>query len=1695
MRRNLKAVFTPVVGVVLSSSLALAIQDPKPGVPDASGKAGIDFLRDVKPILSQHCFQCHGPDEAARKGKLRLDLKDDAFAAKKEKHVIAPGNLDDSLVYERITTDNDRKKMPPEGKAEPLTAKQIETIKTWIEQGAVWKEHWSFVAPQKQELPVVQHKEWVRDPMDAFVLKKMEVGGLAPEAEAPKEMWLRRASFDLTGLPPTPAEIDAFLKDSSANAYEKQVDRLLASTRFGERQAQEWLDLSRYADTGGYQNDQPRKVWKWREWVIQAYNANMPFDQFTIEQLAGDLLPNATLAQKVATGFNRNHPTNSEAGEEEDEYRSAYVIDRVNTTATTFLGLTMACAQCHDHKYDPVSQKDYYSFYSFFNNIKERDSDFRNPRPTISVPTPAQEPKLLDIKNRVKAFQARLDQDDPLTDAAQADWEKKMRAALGENVTWVTAEPIGMLSRNGSILKRLEDGTILSTGMAPVRDTYDVVIQPGKKKIAALRIEVLPHESMPEKGNGRSTDGRFVMSALEIRNTTLSESQEPPLLYIVKAEADINQKMKEDPASFDMAPGAIESAIVASPVGSNEEGGGGGRGFGGGWSIVDNARFEAHEAVVLPLNTLELNEASILRISMHQAGGGKFKSLIGRFRISYTEDESIRRHLLPAHGKLWSAVGPFAAEDVTKAWETVFAPEKDIENGLDTKKSYEKVVLTPAEGAKGGPGAAGAPEGKPGEAKDAAPGKPEVKKGESTKPEVTKPEGAKAGAGKIASADEPADDSLKTEKVAEAVAQDVPTKEESASEAPVVVATKVTNESTAETPAGKGGAPPGKPTPEQIEAMKAKFGKGGKGGFGGKQGGVGKFTKPQDAPDAAGAEAPAVASQGVDGDGAKAGDEKVEKAARKEGKPADAPVAVKGEKKEEKKDEKKEDKKDEKPQAPKKKAEKVTFVEQPKWRDGNPGRIEGASGTAAYYLTRKVMSTGPRTAMMQVDGPSAFKVWINGTVAYTSPPSPQSAAPAMGPMGGGAAAMFAAAANAAAPAAAATAPKADGKPGAPGKPGDKDKKEKKDKKKEEEEMAPPEFDIDDFDFTGRRGGSREEKKFRVGLKEGENEIVIKAIYQSPPAGAGGRGMGGPAAEMANVMVFDFVGGGMGRRGGGGASFTFDMTPEGEDVLNYEVAMALRHSGKDPLPTEKLNIPDAAAVGAAPAADSATPPKSGDGAQPAAPKATPEVAPVPSNGGAGAAGSSAGAENATVANVNITVGERRGAPVAENTKSDDGKKMPVEPVEKDEKKASLVGEKSAPLVRDETAPKLTPVQYRRKVLRDYYRSKIDPVGRVVYEEMQKLKDEEKKIKKELPETLVMEEREKPREAFIFKRGLYKSKGPVVSTNTPEVLPAMAADLPKNRLGLAKWIVSRENPLTARVFVNRIWQQYFGAGFVATPEDFGIRCDVPSNADLLDSLAVEFMESGWDIKKLHKRIVLSATYRQSSVVSAEKLEKDPENRLLARGPRLRLSAEMIRDNALAISGLLFEKVGGESVKPYQPKNAWKTVEGNSGSSYVRDKDEKQYRRGLYVYWKRGSPYPSMLNFDAVKRDACTVTRAYTTTPLQALTLLNDPVYVECAKMLGQRMLKDKEVGREKNDQNRLIYGFRLCTSRKPTGGELDILTKLLNDAREHFKSDADAAAELNSTGDSKVDESIDAAESAAWALVGNALFNMDSTIRRG
>ena len=365
-----------------------------------SGDGGtVQFNRDVRPILAENCFACHGPDSGARKGKLRLDRADNAILAHDSGTPVVPGHPEQSEVIARITSDDPDDLMPPPKTGKKLTAAQKQTLNRWIAQGAVWQKHWSLLPPVRPEMPAVQDAAWCRNDIDRLVLAKLEASGVHPSPAADPATLIRRLSLDLTGTPPTPAEVDAFVADPSELAYEKLVDRLLNSPHFGERLALQWLDAARYADTNGYNNDGDRTMWRWRDWVIDAFNSNLPYDQFITDQLAGDLLPNATLDQKIATGFNRNHHITTEGGAVEEEYRVEYVNDRVQTTPTTFLGLTMRCARCHDHKYDPITQKDYYSFFAFFNNVPEQGVPAYKPNegviaPSIPAPTKSQQAEL-----------------------------------------------------------------------------------------------------------------------------------------------------------------------------------------------------------------------------------------------------------------------------------------------------------------------------------------------------------------------------------------------------------------------------------------------------------------------------------------------------------------------------------------------------------------------------------------------------------------------------------------------------------------------------------------------------------------------------------------------------------------------------------------------------------------------------------------------------------------------------------------------------------------------------------------------------------------------------------------------------------------------------------------------------------------------------------------------------------------------------------------------------------------------------------------------------------------------------------------------------------------------------------------------------------------------------------------------------
>jgi hypothetical protein len=392
------------------------------GLCSAADK-GVDFNRDIRPILSDNCFTCHGPDDRRRMANLRLDTEDGLFANRGSYRIVAPGDAANSRLLARIGAADGRRMPPPQAGAK-LTDAQIETVRKWIEQGARWERHWAFVPPQAAAAPAVRDGQWARNPIDRFVLARLEREGLKPSPEADRATLLRRLSFDLTGLPPTAADLDAFLADKSPGAYERQVDRLLATPQYGERMAMQWLDLARYADTHGYHIDSGRDMWKWRDWVIDAFNRNMPFNRFGIEQLAGDLLPNATVDQKLASGFNRNHMINYEGGAIPEEYQVEYVADRVDTTANVFMGLTLGCARCHDHKYDPLSQKDYYRFFAFFNTIPEKGLDGRNGNaaPVLELPTAAQASEMAWLLQAIAEHEAALPEKE--TEPLVAAWQK-----------------------------------------------------------------------------------------------------------------------------------------------------------------------------------------------------------------------------------------------------------------------------------------------------------------------------------------------------------------------------------------------------------------------------------------------------------------------------------------------------------------------------------------------------------------------------------------------------------------------------------------------------------------------------------------------------------------------------------------------------------------------------------------------------------------------------------------------------------------------------------------------------------------------------------------------------------------------------------------------------------------------------------------------------------------------------------------------------------------------------------------------------------------------------------------------------------------------------------------------------------------------------------------------------------------------
>ena len=1020
------------------------------------------FNRDIRPVLSDKCFTCHGPDVGNRQAGLRLDTEVGARAELKSKRqAIVPGDRGASELFRRITSTNPAQRMPPAYAGHPaLQPREIELIGRWIEQGAQWQKHWSLIAPVRPELPAVRDPKWPRSPIDYFVLARLEREGLRPSAEADRNTLVRRVTLDITGLPPTPSDVDAFVNDSSPDAYEKLVGRLLASPQYAERMAIRWMEAARYADTHGYQADGQREMWRWRDWVIQAFDRNTPFDQFTIEQIAGDLLPNATLEQKIATGFNRNHRTNGEGGIVEEEFRVEYVADRAETTSTVWLGLTMGCARCHDHKYDPIRQKDFYELFAYFNNVPDRGLvyNFGNEEPFVKAPTEEHRRRLAELDARQSDAEQKYTDLQPDLRKAQLAWEKKLRK--GKPLNWSISD--------GLVLHSLLDGS-----KEEKTDGCD------DKDTTGCQLEVVPGRI----GKARGFDGKHFLNA----------------------------------------------------------------GMGANFNYLDPFTLAAW------INPAAPNGAIVTRTEDYLEGEG--------YGL-YLMDGKLRLH-------------------ITRRWTDI---SLRVETAASVKMNEWQHVL-------------------------------------------------------------------------------------------------------------------------------------------------------------------------------------------------------------------------------------VTY-------DGH----RYATGVKMYFNGQ----------------PQPLKVLFD------------------------------------------------------------------------------------------------ELSYPLGPKE--------------PVRIGG-------------------GGGVERRFRGAI----------DDVRIYRVAVSSEEAATIPL-LETVN----------------------------------EIASI--------------------------------AP---------------------ERRSKGQADKLAFCFLDRFAPK--EIRAARQV-------------------MLQARAERESYFASIPTVMVMSERPQPRDTFVLKRGAYDNPGDKVTAAVPSFLPPMDSSWPNNRLGLARWLVSPSNPLTARVTVNRFWQMYFGAGLVKTTEDFGSQGEWPMNSELLDWLATEFMRTGWDIKGMQKAIVMSATYRQSSKITPDLLQRDPENRLLARGPRLRLPPEMVRDQALALSGLLVEKVGGPSVKPYQPEGLWQELAGGSG--YKPDTGEGLYRRSLYTYWKRTVPPPSVIVFDSPTRETCTVRETRTNTPLQALTLMNEVAYVESARKLAERMMTDGGRG----VPERLTYGFRLATARSPKPAEMDLLRAAFDKFALRYRSDKSSAVQLLGQGASARSRELNPRELAAYASIASLLLNLDEVITK-
>jgi Protein of unknown function (DUF1553)/Protein of unknown function (DUF1549)/Concanavalin A-like lectin/glucanases superfamily/Planctomycete cytochrome C len=1060
-RIRLMALILFLTAAAASRFLPHAIAQSPAGKP-------VDFNRDVRPILSDNCFACHGPDDKQRMARLRFDTREGAMA---RPGVIVAGDAASSKLIQRVTAQDSNLRMPPVDSGHALSQQQVATLTRWIDEGARWSAHWAYQPPARPPLPSVTNTTWPRNAIDRFILARLEREGLRPALEADKATLLRRLSFDLTGLPPTPPQVDAFIADRSPDAYEKNVDRLLASPHYGERMALMWLDLARYADTHGYHIDSHRDMWPWRDWVIRAFNDNKRFDQFTIEQLAGDLLANATTEQKIASGFNRNHMINFEGGAIPEEYQTEYVIDRLEATATTWMAMTMGCARCHSHKYDPLTQTEFYQFFAFFNTVSEAGLDGRegNARPFLPLPTAEQQARQDELAKAITAREAEL-KGEAIT-AAQGEWEKDYTGRVAD------------LLRDGLMAHYPLDGSL-----ADISGRY----QHGSTS-----------KGDPTFGGGRI--GRAV--------------------------------------GFDG-----ETQVSFGSV--------------GGFDRDDRLTMACWVKV----------DSNVPLTLMHRQAGASDR----------------------------------------RGWEMFF----------------DDMGLV----------------------------------------------GIQHWAGKL-----------------------------------------------------------------------------------------------------------------------------------------------------------------------------------------NVRVIAREPDEMIHLRTTARMSFGD---------------WHHITLAY--------------------------------------------------------------------------------DGTATAAGLR----LYIDGKPAAVEVIRDHLAAS-------------CATDAALQI-------------GYKPFGKPFKGQLDDLRLYNRALA---------------------------------------------------------------------EN-EIAELAIHY------PVRVILSGVNGKRT------KDE----------------------------AEQVRDYFLTyAASEADRRRYAELKDWQAQKRALDRAIVTTMVMDEMARPRETFVLGRGDYRNRTEKVAPGVPAVLPPLPKDAPPNRLTLAKWLVDPQHPLTARVAVNRFWQMLFGTGIVKTSEDFGSQGEPPTHPELLDYLATEFTRSGWDVKATIKLIVMSATYRQSSQVTPELREKDPENRLLARGPRSRLQAELVRDNALAVAGLLNEEVGGPSVLPYQPAGLWEEMafgDGFSAQAYRQSHGRDLYRRSMYTFWKRTVPPAALLTFDAPDREKCVARRAVTNTPLQALVLMNDPTYVEAARALGVRAMR--EGGKEVT--SRLRYAFRLATARWPSAQEVAVLRDLLSKQSAVYRRDHKAAVALLKAGESPLDSKLDVAEAAAWTMVASTILNLDETITR-